>query len=115
LAWIILEGLDRTGKSTVAELYKKQGYEVVHMSAPNKKYKEDGYAGPLYIDEVLDMYMQYDGQDVIFDRSPYGEAVWPHVYGRPPMLDEDDFEVLLRLLQLSLIKWHISIILFHSN
>jgi len=94
LSWIILEGLDKTGKSTVAEIYKNKGFEVVHMSAPDKKYTETGYAGPLYIDEVLEMYMEYDARDVIFDRSPYGETIWPHVYGRKPMLDDDDFEVL---------------------
>ena len=94
LSWIILEGLDRTGKSTVAELYREQGYEVVHMSAPNKEYQKEGYSGPSYLDEILELYMQYDNVDVIFDRSPYGETVWPHVYGRKPMLSEEDYEVL---------------------
>jgi len=94
MAWVILEGLDRTGKSTVAEIYKKKGYEVVHMSAPDKKYKQPGYAGPSYLDDMLELYLQYDGKDVIFDRSVYGEFVWPHVYGREPMLADDELEVL---------------------
>lgn len=94
MAWIILEGLDRAGKSTVAELYKKRGYEVVHMSAPDKKYVSPGYAGPSYLDDLLEMIMPYDGVDVVFDRSWYGEAIWPHVYGRKPMLDEEEIEVL---------------------
>jgi len=94
MAWIILCGIDRSGKSTVAELYKQQGYEVVHMSAPDKKYKEKGYSGPSYLDDVLDMLMQYDGKDVVWDRSWYGELIWPHVYGREPSLSEDDIEVL---------------------
>lgn len=94
MAWVILEGIDRTGKSTVAELYKKKGYEVVHMSAPSKKYKEPGYTGPSYLDDMLEMYLQYDGKSVIFDRSVYGEFVWPHVYGREPMLTEEELEVL---------------------
>lgn len=92
--FIIIEGLDRTGKSTVAELYKKKGYEVIHMSAPSKKYKEPGYTGPSYLDDMLEMYLQCDGKDIIFDRSPYGEMVWPHVYGREPMLSEEDLEIL---------------------
>ena len=46
--WIILEGLDRTGKSSVADYYRQQGYEVVHMSAPDKKYSQSGYTGPSY-------------------------------------------------------------------
>ena len=94
MAWIILEGLDRTGKSTIAEIYKKQGFDVVHMSAPDKKYKKPGYSGPSYLDDILEVYMKYDNKDVVFDRSIYGELVWPHVYGRPVMLSDDDFEIL---------------------
>jgi thymidylate kinase len=94
MSWIILEGLDRAGKSTVAELYKRKGYEVVHMSAPDKKYISPGYAGPSYLDDLLEMIMGYDGKDVVFDRSWYGEAIWPHVYNRKAMLDEEDIEVL---------------------
>jgi hypothetical protein len=92
--FVICEGIDRSGKSTLAELYKAQGYEVVHMSAPDKKYNEPGYAGPSYLDDLLDMLMQYDGKDVFWDRSWFGELIWPHVYGRKPMLSEDDIEVL---------------------
>lgn len=94
MAWVLLEGIDRTGKSSVAELYKKKGYEVVHMSAPPKKYLEPGYSGTSYLDDILEMYMAYDNADVIFDRTVYGEMVWPHVYGRKPMLTDDDLEIL---------------------
>lgn len=94
MAWIILEGLDRTGKSTVAKVYEKEGYEVVHMSAPNKKYFKPGYVGPSYVDELLSLYMNCDGKDVVFDRSPYGELVWPVVYGRQSKLNEEELEVL---------------------
>ncbi|HWY36243.1 MAG TPA: hypothetical protein VNX68_16475 [Nitrosopumilaceae archaeon] len=90
----MLEGLDRTGKSIVAELYKKQGYDVVHMSAPDKKYKNPGYAGPSYLDDVLELVMQHDGKDVVFDRTWMGELIWPHVYGREPLLTEDDLEII---------------------
>jgi hypothetical protein len=64
------------------------------MSAPDKKYKQAGYAGPSYLDDMLELYMQYDNKDVLFDRSIYGEFVWPHVYGREANLSEDDIEVL---------------------
>jgi thymidylate kinase len=94
MAWIIIEGLDRAGKTTVAELYKKQGYEVVHFSAPNKKYSQPGYAGPSYLDEILDIYQQLTGKDVVFDRSAYGELIWPKVYGREPQLNIEDLDVL---------------------
>lgn len=94
MVWVILEGLDRTGKSTVADGYKKQGYEVVHLSAPNKSYFEPGYTGPSYLDEMLDLVMLYDGKDVVFDRSWYGEFVWPHIYGRTALLKEEDLEII---------------------
>jgi hypothetical protein len=94
MAWLVLEGLDRVGKSTVAELYKKRGYKVIHFSAPSKKYKEPGYAGPSYLDDILDMLMECDNKDTVFDRSWYGEAIWPHVYGRDAQLSEEDIEVI---------------------
>lgn len=97
MAWIILEGLDRTGKSTVAELYKERGFEVVHMSAPDKKYMQPGYTGPGYVDELMSLYLNYSGKDVVFDRSPYGEFVWPEVYGRQPQLSQDDLEALIEI------------------
>lgn len=92
--WIILEGLDRSGKSTVAEYFGKQGYEVVHMNAPDKKYSEPGYSGPGYVDEMLELCMKYDNKDVVFDRSWYGELVWPSIFGRNPQLSPDDFDML---------------------
>lgn len=94
MAWVILEGVDRSGKSSVAEYYKQQGYTIVHMLAPRKEFLQPGYSGPSYMDEMLDMYLTYDGQNIIFDRSIYGETVWPYVYGRKPQLTDDDIEVL---------------------
>jgi len=94
MAWIILEGLDRSGKSSVAEYYKNKGYHYIHMDAPDKKYSQEGYAGPGYIDEMLELYTACDGRDVIFDRSIYGEKVWPAVFGRDAQLNYEDFEVL---------------------
>lgn len=94
MGWIILEGLDRTGKSSVADHYKKMGYEVHHMSAPDKKYTQPGYTGPSYIDEILEIYMRYNGKNVVFDRSPYGEMVWPIIYKRIAQVTEDDFDIL---------------------
>lgn len=94
MSWLIIEGIDRAGKSSVAELYKSKGYEVIHMSAPSKKYKEPGYSGPSYLDDTIELLMEYDGKDVVWDRSWYGELVWPHVYGRDPLLSDDDIDVL---------------------
>jgi hypothetical protein len=97
MAWILLEGLDRSGKSTVSELYKKKGYKVVHLSAPDKKYYEQKYSGPSYLEEMVDLYMAYDGKSVVFDRSIYGELVWSTIYGRTPLLSHDDIEYLQQL------------------
>lgn len=94
MAWVILEGVDRSGKTTVAKLYEKRGFKVVHMSAPDRKYVAAGYTGPSYMDEIMDLYMKYNAMDVVFDRSPYGECVWPFVYGRKAQLNEEDIEAL---------------------
>ncbi len=97
MAWILLEGLDRSGKSTVAEMYRKQGYEIVHMSAPNKKFSQPGYAGESYLEEIVRMYTAYGGKNVLFDRTLYGEEIWPEVYNRMPLLTTEDFEYLQQL------------------
>jgi hypothetical protein len=92
MAWIILDGLDRSGKSTIANLYKNRGYEVIHLSAPDKRYLEPGYTGPSYVDEMLDLYLRCTGKDVVFDRSIYGEFVWPQVYGRAALIKDEDLD-----------------------
>ncbi|CAM6003902.1 unnamed protein product [Sphagnum balticum] len=89
MALIILEGLDRTGKSSVAQMLEGQGYELVHMSAPPKGYSSDQYIG-----EMVDMLTSFSGRDVVLDRSHYGELIWPKIYGRDPLLTDDDMEML---------------------
>lgn len=97
MTWVILEGLDRSGKSSLAEIYKNQGFQVVHMSAPDKKYFKKGYSGPSYLEEILEMYTEYAGKDMVFDRSPYGELVWPEIFGRESLLNDEDFEYLRQI------------------
>jgi len=97
MSLIILEGLDRTGKSSLAEIYKEQGYEIIHMSAPDKKYKSPGYAGPSYLDDMIDIITSAANRDIVLDRSYFGELIWPHVYGREPVLTEDDIEILMEI------------------
>jgi hypothetical protein len=94
MALIILEGLDRTGKSSVAQMFERQGFELIHMSAPDKSMSQEGYVGPSYLDMMVDMLTTIAGRDVVLDRSHYGELVWPQVYGRKALLDEDDMEIL---------------------
>ena len=92
MAWLVLEGVDRCGKSSVAEFYKKKGYEVIHLSAPDKKYITPGYAGPSYFDDLMELLMEKTGKNVVWDRSWYGELVWSLVYDRVPQLIEEDID-----------------------
>jgi hypothetical protein len=94
MALIILEGLDRTGKSSVAQMFERQGFELIHMSAPDKAMSEPGYAGPTYLELMVEMLTGFAGRNVVLDRSHYGELVWPQVYGRQPLLSDEDVEYL---------------------
>jgi hypothetical protein len=94
MAWICLEGKDRSGKSTVAKMYEAQGYKYVHFSAPDRKYTQRGYTGPSYLDDTLELLISLSGQNVVFDRSAYGELVWPQVYGRSALLTDEDLTIL---------------------
>lgn len=89
MALIILEGLDRTGKSTIASYYESQGYEVIHLSAPPK-----GITTDQYLQDMVDIVSMASTRDIIMDRSHYGETVWPFVYGRPPILNEEEINVI---------------------
>lgn len=85
MALIILEGLDRTGKSTVAQYYSTLGYELIHLSAPPK-----GMSSDQYMQEMADLISSASTKDVVLDRSHYGELVWSQVYGRASLLSDDD-------------------------
>jgi thymidylate kinase len=112
MAWILLEGLDRSGKSSLAKHYESQGYKIVHMSAPNKKYFREDYSGESYLEEVVRMYSMYDGQNVVFDRTIYGELIWPNIYGRLSLLNEEDIEYLSHIERNNEAK---KILMFDSN
>jgi thymidylate kinase len=94
MSFVIIEGLDRTAKSTLANMYVQKGYKLIHFSAPDKKYSESGYSGPSYLEDLIEMMVSLSGQDVVFDRSHYGELIWPYVYGRRPLLNHSDLEIL---------------------
>lgn len=91
---ILLGGIDRTGKTTVASFLEKRGYVSYHMSAPDKKYYDPDYSGPSYVEEYIDLLMSFQGKDVVMDRFWDGELVWPHIYGRKPLLSEEDIEAI---------------------
>lgn len=80
---VVLEGMDRTGKSTLAAKYAALGFEVLHFSAPPKGATPEGYFA-----ETLKLVASTYGKKVVWDRSHYGELIWPQVFGRMPLLSE---------------------------
>lgn len=74
---IILEGVDRTGKSTLAAaLHQAIAHsELRHCDRPEQHPLVE-YEGD------LDDYVPSDGNTVIYDRHLWGERVWPKIYGR---------------------------------
>jgi hypothetical protein len=91
---VLLEGLDRTGKSTVAAYFETLGFEVIHLSAPPK-----GTSSDEYLNDMVVLLSQAANKDIVLDRTHYGELIWPQVYSTPqkprvPLLDEDQIEAL---------------------
>ena len=91
---ILIEGLDRTGKSSVASYFQSKGFELIHLSAPSKKYTQDGYTGPSYLDDMIELISSAVAKDIVLDRSHYGELVWPEIYNRKSLLSDDDIEAI---------------------
>lgn len=89
MALVLLEGLDRTGKSTVAQYFETLGFEVVHMSAPPK-----GTTPDQYLQEMIDLVSSASTRDIVLDRTHYGELIWPQIFGRKAILSEDDIEAI---------------------
>jgi hypothetical protein len=94
MAYIVIEGVDRSFKSSLAKIYESQDYKVIHFSAPDNKYYQPGYTGPSYFDNIMEMLVSLSGQNIAFDRSWYGETVWSQVYGRKPMLSDDELDII---------------------
>ncbi len=70
--FIIIEGLDRSGKSTLAEIIARDfNFKLIHCSKPqtNNPYQE-----------YLQLFQEYEGQDVVFDRFYLGEYVYSNLY-----------------------------------
>ena len=94
MALVLLEGLDRTGKSTVASYFESLGFERIHMSAPPKGTTSDDY-----LQQMVDLLSSAATKDIVLDRTHYGELVWPQVYSNPQkprkaLLDEEQIEIL---------------------
>lgn len=87
---ILLEGLDKVGKSTVAEHFRQtKKFEYIHMTAPAKWHTRDSYFG-----EMLHVIALTAGKNVVIDRSWYGELVWPEIFNRPALLNSYDCHAL---------------------
>jgi hypothetical protein len=89
MALVLLEGLDRTGKSTVATYFESLGFESIHLSAPAKGTSSDNY-----LQQMIDLLSQGAHKDIVLDRTHYGELIWPQIFGRKPLLDEEQIEIL---------------------
>ncbi len=92
MSLIIIEGLDRTGKSSVAAYYEAQGFELIHQSAPPK-----GMTADVFVEEQMQLVSQAAHKNIVLDRSYYGELVWPQVYGRESLLSNESLEALREL------------------
>lgn len=93
MSLVIIEGVDRVGKTSVATYFEAKGFEVIHQSAPPK-----GQSADLYLEEQMQLVSQAALKDIVLDRSYYGEwGIWPQVYGRESLLSEDTLEVLREL------------------
>jgi hypothetical protein len=95
VALIVIEGVDRTGKSTLADRVATKLHQhtdhlsaVVHCEAPDAERAVDEYLAPL-----LD-YEPQGTHHLIFDRSFVGEAVWPALFGRLPALTPSEYSLL---------------------
>src|SRR5690606_981748 len=89
MALVLLEGLDRTGKSTVAAYFETLGFERIHLSAPAR-----GTSPDQYLQDMIDLVSSAANKDIVMDRTHYGELVWPQIYGRKALLDEEAIEAL---------------------
>jgi hypothetical protein len=78
---IIVEGCDRTGKTTlVEELAVELGAETHHFKAP-KSHPLEEYVGLLQDRAINDV-------PLVLDRGHIGESVWPHIFNRPSNYDD---------------------------
>lgn len=85
MSLIIIEGVDRTGKSTLAQKlvdrFSEAGdrhVQLLHFGPPQQGALSE------YLQPLLDYDPRVD--DVVCDRFHLGELVWPHFFDRPPRI-----------------------------
>lgn len=90
MALVLIEGLDRTGKSTVASYFKEHhNYEIIHLSAPPKDMSSEQY-----FQELVEIISLAATKDIVMDRTHYGELIWPIIFNRRPLLSKEDIASL---------------------
>jgi hypothetical protein len=77
----IIEGVDRTGKTSLCKRVGGEHDEYLHFSAPRTDAVEE------YVRPLLD-YRPWQGADLYIDRHYLGERVWPKVFGRDSIMDK---------------------------
>ena len=86
---IILEGCDKTGKSTLAKKLSKQlGYKVVHLGVPKPK----GHF------QKLEKLIQDNPDGIIFDRFHWGDRVYTGITAKKRALTPPEFFRIKQML-----------------
>jgi len=88
----IVEGSDKTGKTTLAnKLAEKHSMKVIHLDAPRSQEE---------FDNMFNMYVQLytDTNDVVFDRSFYSDLVYGPIYRGGPAITQEQRVTLENLL-----------------
>lgn len=81
---IIVEGCDRTGKTTLARyLQHKISAHYIHWDRPQHSDPIREYLQPIY--NTLDR----GASHVVCDRHYLGELVWPRLFGRESLFDRE--------------------------
>ena len=85
---IVLEGIDKSGKTTLANYFATQGYKIIKCSAPTgDPYRE-------YAEKILNA-----DDNTVFDRLLWGEMVYGKIKRGGSLLDDNKFNNLELLLK----------------
>jgi len=78
----IIEGVDGTGKTTFAKrLAEKNNSDYLHADKPTQKTWYEEYLTPI------------KNTNMVLDRWHLGELVWPVIYDRESLFDEESFDL----------------------
>lgn len=96
MSFIVIEGCDLTGKSTLAQSlkqhYEERGEQAVvhHYGPPERKTAIEEYIEPYHSYHPMDP----DRPHIIVDRFHVGEAVWPEFFDRRPRMTKTERELI---------------------